>query len=475
MKIKRESEKGSHITEMRRNTRHVFWLIFALFFLLTAYLIHLVLFESRHIVENPANPRIALVASEVTRGRILDSRGYILAESLSADSSRAYPFGAAFAHLVGYAQLGQAGVESRYNFVLQRLHWEVIQRASGVLFDTPLVGNDIVLTVNADLQRQVANSLSGQRGAVVALEPSTGRILAMASYPNFDPNTIEANWETLRTDNEASPLLNRAAQGLYPPGSVFKMVTAAAAFSSLAGHDDFVFYCEGETTFGNKRIRCYNATAHGLVDASRAFAVSCNIYYAALIMEMGADPLIERAEKLLFNERYPFPLPFTASSFVMGAAADEMELIETAIGQGRTLVTPMHMAMMTAAAANGGLMMEPYIVNSIQSHGGMTLQRNLPRPLGRVFTAEEAAFLTDIMTEVVQSGTGQFAAVPGVAVGGKTGTAETDAGEPHGWFIAFAPAEMPQVAVAVVLENAGNTRRAQAISREVIEIVLAVN
>jgi peptidoglycan glycosyltransferase len=297
----------------------------------------------------------------------------------------------------------------------------------------------------------------------------------MASYPNFNPNTIEADWETLRTDDDASPLLNRATQGLYPPGSVFKMVTAAAAFSNLYGHDDFVFYCEGETTFGNKRIRCYNATAHGLVDANRAFAVSCNTYYAALIMAMGAAPLIDRTESMFFNERYPFPLSFTASSFVMGEDADEMELIDTAIGQGRTLVTPLHMAMLTAAAANGGLMMEPYVVNSIQSHNGATLQRNLPRPLRRVFTTEEAVFLTEIMTETVRSGTGQFAAVPGVAVGGKTGTAETDSGAPHGWFIAFAPAEMPQIAIAIVLENAGSTRRAQAMASEAIEIVLAAN
>ena len=464
------TETVNHALKMRANIRRVFWLYFLIFALLVANIAHFVLIEAGTVVVNPFNHRV-MGESDALRGDILDREGSLLAYS-TADRERIYTLGRDFVHIIGYDGFGRAGVESRHNFALTTVSWEINQRVSNLTTGRLLRSNSVVLTGDADLQRLVVSELNRSRGAVVVMEPATGKVLAMASYPDFDPNELAANWDALIADYENSPLLNRAAQGLYPPGSVFKILTASALYHHLEDLADFTHECVGEAFFDGVRIQCYNATAHGTVDLARAFALSCNTYFATAAMKIGPERLAEAAGRAGFNEGLGFELASVISSFVMDENAQTGEIIQTSIGQGRTLVTPLHMAMITSAVANGGIMMRPYVVDHALTSIGSVIGKNMPGSMGRVFDISEAALLTDIMVEAVENGSGRPARIDGVAVAAKTGTAQNAAGDDHGWFVAFAPADNPQVAVAIVLENSGGPRRAMQITRNIIQHVL---
>ena len=470
---KKITDTVNHALKMRANIRHVFWLYFVMFALLVGNIAHFVLIEARTVVANPFNHRVT-GESEALRGYILDSGGIKLAYTRVEDGSplRAYTLGRDFVHIVGFDGFGRSGVESRHNMSLTTISAEIVQRVANQLTGEPLRGNSVVLTSGFELQRLVVSELGRRRGAVVVAEPATGKILAMASYPDFDPNYLAANWNALIADQENSPLLNRAAQGLYPPGSVFKILTAAAVYHHLEDFADFTYECRGEEFFDGVRIRCFNATAHGTVDLARAFALSCNTYFATVAMKIGPEYLAEIAERAGFNAGLGFELASARSSFVMDGTAEASEIIQTSIGQGRTLVTPLHMAMVTSAVANGGIMMRPYVVDHALTSIGRVVDKNMPQALGRVFEIREAALLTDIMIEAVENGSARPARIDGVAVAAKTGTAQNPAGDDHGWFVAFAPAENPQVAVAIVLEHSGGPSRAMQITRNIIKHVL---
>ena len=457
--------------ELKKNIKKVFWFYSMLFVLVIGYLVHFVALESQNVIGNPFNSRIRMAEANIRRGSILDTNQNVLAFSYETEYgfAREYPFGEMFAHLVGYASFGKMGVEARYHFELQRLHLEALQRVQNIFSGTPLQGNNLVLTVDAELQKLVFEKLDSRRGAVVVLEPSTGKVLAMVSYPAFDPNTIDVYWNTLRTDYENSPLLNRATQGSYPPGSIFKMVTALAAYAENHG---FTHLCGGVIYYGHERLRCFNSIAHGALDITEAFAVSCNAFFADLGRLMGSENLRNTAEGLFFNRHLTMPFENVRSSFPLSYDALPMEIFHTAIGQGRTLATPMHMAMVTAAVANGGLMMEPYVLDSVSAPNGSLRQKFLPRRFYQIMTLEESEFLTEMMVHTVTSGTGLQARIDNTLVAGKTGTAENHAGEPHGWFVAFAPAYRPQVAVSVLLENSGGPGQAMDIARAAMLHVL---
>ena len=471
---KKLTDTVNHALKMRVNIRRVFWMYFLMFVLLVGNIAHFVLVEAGTIVSNPFNHR-TLTDTDALRGDILDSRGNVLAYTgVTPEGTyvRVYPFGRDFVHIIGFDGFGRSGVESRHNLTLTAISAEVVQRVQQLTTGYPLRGNRVVLTVDLDLQRLIVSELNRSRGAVVVMEPSTGKVLAMASYPDFDPGAMAANWNSLITDNENTPLLNRAAQGLYPPGSVFKIVTAAAAYHHLDNFVSFTHECTGEAFFDGIRIQCFNATAHGSVDLGRAFALSCNTYFASVAMLIGPESLREAAERAGFNQTLGFELASVASSFVMGGGAQVAEIIQTSIGQGRTLVTPLHMAMVTSAVANGGIMMRPYVVDHALTSVGRQTGKNMPSSMGRVFDIGEAALLTDIMVQAVTDGSAGPVRIDGVDIAAKTGTAQNAAGNDHGWFVAFAPAENPQVAVAIILEQSGGPARAMQITRNIIQHVL---
>jgi len=443
------------MNNMKRSVRRVFWLLALCFFLLLGYLGKLVLVDRDEISGNAYNSRLRYVDETIRRGDILDREGELLATStLQNDGtySREYPRARMAAHITGYSSVAKSGVEAAENFTLMALKNEFFQRVSSIIKGTELMGNSVALTVDMDIQSTAGNLLGSAKGAIVVMEPSTGRVLALQAYPDFNPNTVANQWEILR-DHVDSPLVNRATQGIYPPGSTFKTVTALAAMEHLSGWQNFTVECTGEADFEDKVIHCYNNKAHGTVDMKAAMAASCNCYFAALAEQIGAGDLAKTMRQVGMDKVSHFELETSRNNIFLEKGATESELVETAIGQGRTGVTPLYMAMLASAIANEGLMMQPYIVDHVVYPDGGIGKQQVPEKLMEICSADEAAVLKDMMTEVVTCGTGTAAAVSGVTVAGKTGTAENATGNDHSWFIGFAPAEDPKVAVAVLIEN----------------------
>lgn len=455
---------------MKQSMNRVFWLVVLLFLILIGYLGKITLVDSKTTVTNSYNPRLNQSDSQIVRGRILDRDGAVLAETM--DGVRVYPYARACAHLTGYLGVGKTGMEAAGHFVMETVHNEIFQRAAGLLTKEKPQGNDVVLTIDVDLQQKAYDLLGGNTGAVVMMDPSTGKILAMVSKPDFDPATVAADWDTLRLE-EDGPLLNRAVQGRYPPGSTFKIVTALAAMRYLPDYETWTYECTGTMDVTNKTIHCFNETAHGTVAMDQAMAVSCNCYFAALAMEIGPQKLRMTADSLGFNQNIPFLLGNTFASFAADASSTESALVETAIGQGQTLVTPLYMAMLASAVANDGIMMKPYLQDHVQYESGTTGSQMLPESFDTVMTAKEADRLTQMMVAVVEEGTARAAGNDGYSIAAKTGTAENPEGEAHAWVIAFAPAEEPQVALAIVLEHAGNGSGAVPMAAKLIDAALS--
>ena len=443
------------MNNLKRSIRRIFWLLVLSFFLLLGYMGKLVLVDRSEISTNSYNSRLRHVDNTIRRGDIVDMDGEVLATSVRQNDGtyeRQYPRARMAAHITGYSSVGKTGVEAAENFEMLTLHNEFLQRISSVATGKELVGNSVVVTVDMDIQTIAGNLLGNAKGAVVVMEPSTGRVLALQAYPDFDPNTVAENWDTLKED-ENSPLVNRATQGLYPPGSTFKLISALAVMENTADWRTRTYECTGEAVFENKVIHCYNNKAHGTVDLKQALTVSCNCYFAQLSTEFGAGKLKGLMERAGMELPSGFDLAYSQNKVGIVPASTQSELVETAIGQGKTAVTPLYMAMLASAVANEGIMMQPYIIDHIQFSNGKVGKQTVPKKLTEICTAEEAANLRDMMVSVVENGTGSAAGISGVSVAGKTGTAENATGNDHSWFIGFAPAEDPKVAVAVVIEN----------------------
>lgn len=461
------------MNNMKRSARRVFWLLALCFFLLLGYLGKLVLVDQQEISSNSYNIRLRHDVEGIQRGNILDNAGEILATSTPLEDGgyeREYPRARMTAHVTGYSDAGKTGVEAAGNFAMMSVHNELLQRIQGLFQGTDPQGNDIALTIDMDIQNIAGNLLGNMKGAIVVMEPSTGRVLAMQAYPDFNPNTVAEEWDTLTAD-EDSPLLNRATQGLYPPGSTFKIITALAMMEYMPNWKNFTVECTGEMEFEDKVIHCYNDRAHGEVDLSEAMAQSCNCFFAKAATQIGAKNLSKVMERCGILSDYGFELQYTNSIMSLNRNSTESELVETGIGQGKTSVSPLYMAMMISAVANDGIMMRPYMIDHVQYPNGKVADVTVPEKLMEICTMEEATQLDAMLTGVVEHGTGKAAQVSGVTVAGKTGTAENATGNDHSWFVGYAPVENPRVAIAVVIENA-DYGKATPIAGKVLKVAL---
>lgn len=388
----------------------------------------------------------------------MSSDGEVLAQTnVSEDGTeeRSYPYNNVFAHVVGYDSNGKSGLESEANFQLLSSHEFFLNQIRNEFMGTKNTGDTVVSTLNADLQTTAYNSLGDRRGAVVALEPSTGKILALVSKPDFDPNTISENWNTLVNDETNSSLLNRATMGQYPPGSTFKVVTALDYFRTRGSFNGFSFDCQGSITKENHTIQCYNGEVHGTEDFYTAFANSCNCAFAEIGTELGGVSLLKTSEDLLFNKKLPLT-SYRKSSFTLNGSSGIPLIMQTAIGQGNTLVSPMHMALITSAIANDGLLMKPYLIDKVTNAGGDTIRTTEPTDYKRLMTSNEAALLGKLMEGVVQNGTASALNGRGYTVAGKTGSAEYDEnGSSHSWFIGYSNVDKPDLVVAIIVEGGG--------------------
>lgn len=461
--------------EIRKSIRRVFWLYVVMFSFLVISLF--LTSSNKSQIASSYNPRIRKDDLSVMRGEIRDCNGNVLAKTIKDNNifKRQYTFDREFAHVIGYSNMGKSGIELKYNFELGTIRFEIIERLKQFFYNTDLKGNNLILTLNQNIQKKAYDLLSTKKGAIIVMEPSTGKILAMVSYPNFDSNTIIEDWKNLNNDTENSPLLNRVSQGLYPPGSIFKIVTAATAIENIENWQNFNNECLGEQVFGNKIIRCYESKKHGIVDLKQAFAVSCNTTFAKLGDILGVDKLTLVSERVGFNKDVKYPLEYNKSTFSLSNESTQDEIVQTSIGQGKTLTTPFEMVRIVSAIANGGVLMQPYILDHIEDNKGNTLKKYMPQKESQLFSYEVSKQLVDMMVEVVNSGTAQTAKINNILVAGKTGTAEIDNKSPHSWFVGFAPADKPKVAVAVIVENSGEggmvaTPIGKKIMQEVIDI-----
>ncbi|KAF1086761.1 Penicillin-binding protein A [Sporotomaculum syntrophicum] len=420
----------------------------------------------------PADPRIAVLESQIKRGNIVDRQGTVLARSVKMVDgyAREYPLGNAAAHIVGYqsSKYGAAGIEKSMAKILLGLKEDSVSTLRDRILGHPGIGNDVSLTVDAGLQQKVTSLLAGKKGAIVVLEPSTGAVLAMASYPDYDPVKLE-NY----MDRSDAPMLNRATLGAYPPGSVFKIVTAAAYRSSLPDRVGDTINCAGQLKITGFTLR--DNGVHGRVDFREAFAKSCNVAFARYGLAVGTEEFTRQVQAFGIGKNFTFSLPIYPGSITAAGKMDGPNLASSAIGQGEVLISPLQAAVLAAAVANDGVIMQPYIVSgySGEANGQVEIQ---PKEWLQAMDPLVAAAINEDMVAVVRQGTGKAAALPGITVAGKTGSAENPHGQSHAWFVGFAPAQDPRVAVAVLLENAGGGGAVAApLAREVIRQALELS
>ena len=450
----------------------LFAFIGVMFAVLVGFTSYWTVFDAENLKNERVNKRPLFKAQQVERGRILTADGEVIARSIRKGSGastrfvRDYPEGDTYGHPIGYSfiEYGNSEFEAFHNSELIGDNNEFASIFDELRGKDP-IGNDIVTSLDADAQRTAFDALAGRAGAVVAIEPSSGAVKAMVSVPPYDPNSVPTNFSELNQD-PGSPMLNRPVQGQYPPGSTFKLVTAAAALDSgLISPDDTIASPATINIQGNPLANADNSD-YGDINVTTALTNSVNTYFAQLGEDLGTGTLEDYMTKFGFNAKPQLDLPdgqmalsgvFEGGSLLTGD--DPMDVGRLAIGQERLLATPIQMAEVAATIANGGDLMKPRIWSEVLDADGRTKKSMDPEKQSDVISEETADQLTEAMKDVVNEGTGTAAALSGIDVAGKTGTAEIPGvdrcpgGEPNqAWFVGFAPADDPQIAVAATIE-----------------------
>lgn len=453
--------------EEKRAARHRIYFVgglFAVLFLsMMVYICSYALTHQAELFENDYNGREQMLLGQNRRGTIYAADGQILAQTVTeADGTekRVYPFGSLFAQIVGYDVLGRSGVEALKNRDLVQSGLSIAEKTEYDSRGEKYPGNDVVTTLDPQLQQAAGDALGIYKGAIIVTEVSTGRILACVSRPDYDPNTIRENWAEISGDSTAGRLLNRAAQGMYPPGSTFKIVDALEYLQEKGetGADSYHFVCSGTFSAGGETIHCYHGQTHGTVSFDDSFAVSCNSSFANMGLTLDRGAFAAQLDKLYFGKKLPCELQTSVSSAQVSSLSSEGEVMQLSIGQGETTMSPLHLNMITAMVANHGVMMRPYVVERVQTASGTVLSSGKPRPLGQLVDAQAADRVAQMMREVVTKGTGRKLSDASYEAAGKTGSAEFKDQDTisHAWFTGFAPASDPQICVTVVLEGAGS-------------------
>jgi peptidoglycan glycosyltransferase len=432
------------------------------FFGLAGLLVYWQVVRSQGLDEAASNPRVAEASQRELRGSIYAANGQILASSVrQPDGSvrRVYAT-PSLAQTIGYVSIryGASGLEASYDGYLSGQQgaspldaiWSDITR-------NPARGNDLVLTIDPALQQIAARALGSRKGAVVALDPQTGAVKALVSSPTYDPNQLDALGQNLLSDpNE--PLLNRATQGLYPPGSTYKTVTATAALDSGTVKPSDIYKCINGIVVNGFVIACTNAPpGQTQWDFLHAYVYSINATFAQVALQVGAARFSEYSHRFGVGEQIPFDIDLATSQILRpGASFDNVLLASSGFGQGQISVTPMQMALIAATVANTGAEPSPYLVQQVRDPNGNAITEHTPQVRQEVMQPETARTMQQFMSTAVQEGFGQEAGMQGLDIAGKTGTAETGtSATAHAWFIGYAPASAPKLAVAVIVENGG--------------------
>ncbi len=464
--------------DINKNIFQIMRFFLFLFVILIANLSYIQIIESNSLVNNAYNTRLVLREGKVVRGSILSKNGTVLAYSKKngTEIERIYPEGAIFAVPVGYVgkRIGNAGVEATENAYLCGVNMFFHQLGPLEQLLQPKTGDNVVLTLNSNLQKTAWRAMGARRGAVVVLNPQTGAVLAMVSKPSFNPNSINQNWQSLSKETN-SPLINRAVQGLYPPGSTIKPLIADAALKEGIINQSDTIDCKGYYDLGNgQRINENDGEVHGIVNLKQALTVSCNVMFADLAVKLGANNLDAAFKRFAFNKKIDTDFYTPEPHLPHFSQLSKGEIAQIGIGQANLVVSPLRMAMLAASFTNGGKMMTPYLIEDVQTPNKIPVYKTIPKVFAEVTTPERAAIIENDMRNVVLHGTGTAANVRGVEVYGKTGTAQNSTGKDHAWFIGNATFPNGQkIAFAVILENSGfGGAEAAPVAQQIIETML---
>lgn len=445
-------------------------LVMALAFLVTSLGVgYWTLVASEELARDPFNPRLVAAIHDRPRGAILDSAGGVLAQSVRAGGGYARRYtDRSLAQVIGYASFkyGAAGIEAAYadSLIGQDPADPVSSWRARYLGEREASGS-VVLGIDPKVQRAAVDALAGRRGAVIALDPRTGTVIASVSLPNYDANQVvdpateDVAWRQVNAD-QGRPLIDRARQGLYPPGSTFKAVTGAAALETGVDPNAKVRVddpWQADRSWGDYYVRSASH-AHADFTMADAYRLSENIYFAKLGLQVGGQRLAEYAQRFGIGAAPKCDIGAARGQLSNTGTLDRPTIVaDTSYGQGELLASPLQLALVAAAIGNSGVMPTPHYATSVRDAAGNTIRTVAPAPAGQVIRPDTAKAITAMLVTAV-SGPGAFAfgaKIPNVNVAGKTGTAENAGGVPHGWFIGFAPAEAPVVAVAVIIENSG--------------------
>jgi len=463
MKRNQENQNLTKSKSKHYRTREftvITYLFFAIFIGMVIYFICFLGFTSENFINSPYNSLSDLASSHIVRGDLTTSDGTVIATTVTdseGNESRYYPYGRTFAHVCGYSINGKSGLENQMNFYLLRSHSFFLDQIINDLKGEKNQGDTVVTTLDMELQQVAYQALGDFDGAVVVLEPSTGKILAMVSKPDYDPNSVAENWEIINAD-DSTVLYNRATQGQYAPGSVFKIFTTLEYIRENDEYDSYNFDCTGEYTSDGKTIHCAGNKVHGTESLIDSFANSCNSSYANLALSLDQDKYMSLLNNMLFNSKLPIDFVSNSSKISISNEDSSAFIMETGIGQGNTYVSPLHMAMIAGAINQDGIVMKPYLIDHVENDGGSIVKTYKSSEYKTIMTEEEADILEEMMAAVVDYGTGSKLKDMSYRAYGKTGTAQVSdsSDQTNAWFVGYASKEgYSDIAVAVIVENSG--------------------
>ncbi len=468
-----EKEKKKRKTDARKKKNNgnrefvlVTYFFVAIFVALILYICFFQFFRAETVINNSYNKRQNLFSATVTRGSIYSADGKVLAETIideNGNEVRHYPYNEIFAHAVGYSTNGNTGVEAIGNFSLLRSNTSIFNKVYNFLYENKNPGDSVITTFDSELQKIAYEAMGDYDGAVVVMDPKTGEILTMVSKPDFDPNTIVTDYESIISEGEngetGSALYNRVTQGSYTPGSIFKIITTLEYVRQNTNHASYKFDCTGEVTVENVCIHCVNQTAHGPLNLTTAFARSCNCAFSTMGLTMDMDRFAKTCEQLYFNRPLPTQYPSTESVFAVDGKSNTAEIMRASFGQHTTTVSPWHMMLIVSAIANDGVLMKPKVIDRVVNDSDALVLEYKNEEYEVLLSQGEAKYLQECMRAGVELGSAQRLQSDIYTAYGKTGSAQVSDvnDDTHGWFVGYATDdEGNQIAIAVIVEKRGH-------------------
>ncbi len=463
---KKTTRTSSYGDEVKKKSNREIWFtgIFfsVLFLVMMGFYVRFVVVDGQDMINSSYNSRQKMLTAKNSRGIIYSADMEKLAETVTDEEGkeyRNYPYENLFAHVVGFSTKGKTGIEAQANSYLINSNIPLSDKINNEIDGVKNPGDNVYTSLRTDLQKIASKSLGVSKGAVIVSNVKTGEILAMVSKPDFNPCTIVEDWDKYVEDESSTVLLNRATQGIYPPGSTFKIITSLAYLREHNGnYEDYSYNCKGSFKYGDSKITCYHGNVHNEVDMIKSFAKSCNCSYANIGINVDREIYRQTIESLGFNQSLPVDFNYNKSKLKVDESVSGEDMIQISFGQGSVQMTPLHLHLITNAIANGGTPMKPQLINKVETATGELVKEFKSQPYQAFMTEQEAEILKMLMAEVVQQGTAKKLKGLEYTAAGKTGSAEYNMvkEDSHAWFTGFAPVEDPEISVTIIVERIGS-------------------